>query len=133
MTLFLSYFVTKDIEGLNSNQTHLFDLYSNLTFFRFSDQNQQELTDVIMLDMQTTRMGRPGIELAYFFCSSTSPQQRVDHFQDLLRHYYVCFFDELKNLGDTSEPFFTFDELNKEYDECYSYGFIMGCVHLQVW
>jgi hypothetical protein len=34
-----------------------------------------------MLDLQGTRIGRPGIELAYFFCSSTSPQQRKGHFK----------------------------------------------------
>ena len=82
--------------------------------------------------MQSARIDRPGIELAYFFCSSTSPQQRVDNFQDLLRHYFVSFFDELRNLGDTSEPFFTLEELKEEYDECYSFGFINGCAHAQV-
>ena len=82
--------------------------------------------------MQSARIDRPGIELAYFFCSSTSPQQRADNFQDLLRHYFVSFFDELRNLGDTSEPFFTLEELKEEYDECYSFGFINGCAHAQV-
>ena len=94
--------------------------------------DSKDPTDVIMVDLQNTRIGRPGIELAYFFCSSTSPQQRKDHFEELLRVYYDSFFEELRNLGNTSEPYFTFEDLKQEYDECYNYGFIMGCMHAQV-
>ncbi len=48
------------------------------------------------------------------------------------RHYYDCFFKELKSLGDVSEPIFSFEDLQKEYDQCYPYGFVMGCAHSQV-
>jgi hypothetical protein len=48
-----------------------------------------------------------------------------------LKFYYDCFFEELKNLGNTSEPYFTFEDLMKDYDECYPWG-IMGCIHSQV-
>ena len=83
--------------------------------------------------MQGTRFVRPGIELVYFFCSSTSPEQRKGHFDELLRYYYDCFRDELKSVGGDSEPFFSFDDLKKDYDECYSFGFAMGFAHSQVY
>jgi hypothetical protein len=103
----------------------------NTFIFRYSNLDSADPTDVIMLDLQNTRIGRPGIELSYFFCSSTSPQQRKDHFEELLKFYYDCFFEEIKNLGDNSEPYFTFEDLKQEYDECYNYGFILGCMHSQ--
>jgi hypothetical protein len=67
-----------------------------------------------------------GVELAVLFCSSTSPQQRKAHFDELIKHYYDNFFEELQSLGDDSEPFFTLDDLKKEYDECYALGFALG-------
>ena len=81
--------------------------------------------------MQGTRFGRPGIELAYLFCSSTSPEQRKDHFDDLLRYYYDCYFEELKSLGDDSEPYLSFADLKEEYEECYAFGFVIGLAHSQ--
>ena len=84
------------------------------------------------MDLQNTRLGRPGIELAYFFCSSTSPEQRKNHFDELFKFYYDQFFHELQSLGDTSEPCFTLEELKADYDDCYAFGFIMGCMHSQV-
>jgi len=73
-----------------------------------------------------------GLELAYFFCSSTSPQQRREHFQTLLKLYYNQFCEELKSLGDKAGEYFTYDALLEDFDECYPFGFIMGCVHSQV-
>ncbi len=106
-------------------------LYS-LLISRYSEDNQSDPTDVVIVDLQNTRMGRPGLELAYFFCSSTSPQQRKLHFEELFQYYYDNFFEELKNLGDNSEPAFTLEELKEDFDDCYHYGFVMGCVHSQV-
>ena len=94
--------------------------------------SQKDPTDVSIVDLQCTRLGRPGVELAYFFCSSTSPQQRKDHFQSLLQFYYNQLCNELKNLGANAESYFSFDDLHKDFDECYSYGFITGCFHSQV-
>ena len=48
------------------------------------------------------------------------------------RYYYDCFFTELALLGETGEPYFTFEELKKEYDECYPFGFSTGMLHAQV-
>jgi len=80
---------------------------------RYSNLDSKDPTDLIMVDLQNTRIGRPGIDLSYFFCSSTSPQQRKDHFDELLRFYYDCFFEELRNLGNTSEPYFTLKTSSK--------------------
>ena len=109
-------------------------IYFNMcNIFRYSSVENKDPTDVAIVDLQNTRIGRPGMELSYFFCSSTSPQQRKDHFEELLKYYYDCFFEELKNLGNNSEPHFTFEDLKQDYNECYPFGFIMGCMHSQVY
>ena len=47
--------------------------------------------------------------------------------------YYDWFFIELRQLGDnSSEPFFTFEDLLEEFDAGYPFGFVMGCAHSQV-
>jgi hypothetical protein len=58
---------------------------------RRADPNQPDPTDVTMVDLQGARLGRLGVELAYFLCSSTSPKQRREHFDELLHYYYDRF------------------------------------------
>jgi hypothetical protein len=117
-----------------------FSTYFNILFFnikyffsfRCSPDNPEEVRDVVILDLQSTKVRRLGLELATLFCSSTSPQQRKGHFDELLRHYYETFFRELRSLGDDSKPFFSFDDLKEEYDECYLFGFALGFSFLSV-
>ena len=82
--------------------------------------------------MQSIKFERLGLERVTLFCSSTTPQQRKSHFDELLRHYYDTFFEELQSLGDGSEPFFSLDDLKEEYDACYPYGFALGLSFLSV-
>ena len=87
----------------------------------------------MIVDLQNTKLGRPGIELAYFFCSTTSPEQRKGHMDELLQLYYSDFHQQLTQLGSGCEKTcYTFEELRDEVNECYAYGFIMGCLHSQV-
>ena len=102
------------------------------TFIRYPTDGSKDPTDVAMVDLQGTRLGKPGIELAYFFCSSTSPDQRKEHFEELLQLYYNQLSFDLQRLGDNQIPCFTFEELKQEYDECYAWGFLMGCLQSQV-
>ncbi len=106
--------------------------HSSIYLYRYHSQNKSDPTDVSMVDLQGTRLGRPGVELAYFFCSSTSPKQRKEHFQTLIRFYYNEFSEQLKSLGADTKNCFTFEELLTDFDECYPYGFITGCIHAQV-
>jgi len=74
--------------------------------FRYSSKENREPTDVAIVDLQNTRLGRPGIELAYFFCSSTSPKQRKDHFEELLRFYYDQFCQGINFINILRAAFF---------------------------
>jgi hypothetical protein len=121
-------------DSIKSLDGRLNPIYYNIfNQFRYSGEDRTDPTDVIMVDLQKAKLGRPGIELAYFFCSSTSPKQRKDHLNDLLRFYYDEFYKQLTLLGDGCETnCFTFEEILKDFNECYPYGMIMGCMHAQV-
>ena len=123
----------------NSGQEGCFEIKKlstqpiNFVDFRYSNDSRADPTDVIIVDLQNTKLGRPGIELAYFFCSSTSPEQRKEHLDELLKLYYDEFFQQLTQLGGGCEKIvYTFEELKEEVNECYAFGFIMGCLHSQV-
>ena len=100
--------------------------------FRNTKQDQPDPTDLAIVDLQGTRIGRPGMELAYFLLSSTSPEQRKEHFGDLVKYYHDRFIQELNGLESSFEAPFTLEELRAEVDNCYVFGFIMGCGHAQV-
>ena len=100
--------------------------------YRHQNGTQADPTHLALIDLQITRLGRPGMDLAYFLCSSTSPNQRKQHFDDLIQFYHDQFTQELKDLqGDFKAPF-SLEELKQEYNDCYKFGFIMGCGHSQV-
>ena len=100
---------------------------------RFSNGDLIDPSEVMIVDLQNTRLGRPGCELTYFFCSSTTPEQRKDHLDELLRLYYDEFFEQLTILGDgCDQTCYTFDQLKDDYAECFSFGFVMGCLHSHV-
>lgn len=102
-------------------------------FTRYSDENRADPTDVVIVDLQNTKLGRLGIELAYFFCSTTSPEQRKDHLEELLQLYYDEFLQQLTQLGGGCEKTcYTLEKLKDDFNECYPFGFIMGCMHSQV-
>jgi hypothetical protein len=48
------------------------------------------------------------------------------------RFYYERFFEELKSLGHEEDPFFTLEDLIKDYNECFPYGFVTASAHYQV-
>jgi hypothetical protein len=74
-----------------------------------------------------------GCELTYFFCSSISPELRKDHSEDLLQFYYDEFLEQLVQLGDGADKTcYTFEELKNDFDDCFSFGFVMGCLHSHV-
>ena len=104
-----------------------------ISLLRFSADNRADPAEVMILDLQNTRLGRPGCELTYFFCSSISYELRKDHLDELLRFYYDEFSEQLIQLGgDVFNACYTFEELKKDFDDCYSFGFVMGCLHSHV-
>jgi len=106
-------------------------LYNHL-YFRYSNPESDIPSEIALIDLQGTQVGRLGIELAYFMVSSTSPKQRVEHLDSLFHHYYDSLSAELKSLGYVDGPPFTFDEMVQDFEACYVFGFGSGCQHTLV-
>jgi len=51
---------------------------------------------------------------------------------EVIKLYFGRFSVELKDLESPYPLPFTLAELKQEYDDCYKFGFIMGCGHAQV-
>lgn len=78
------------------------------------------------------QLGRLGVELAYFIMTSSSPAQRENRLNDLLRLYYDTLLEELQALGCAIGVPFTFEQLVEEFFECLPHGFLFGCNHTMV-
>jgi hypothetical protein len=87
---------------------------------------------VKFIDLQGLQLGRLGVELSYFMMTSSSPAQRENRLNDLLRLYYDTLQVELENLGYGAGSPFTFEELLEEFHECLPFGFLFGCNHTMV-
>ncbi len=104
----------------------------HLFFPRYESSDSKTPAEIALIDLQGTQLGRVGIELVYFIISSSSPEQRVLHFDRLMHLYYDTFCSELEQLQFEGIVPFTYEELLVEYDSCYAFGFGLGCMHIQV-
>ena len=84
-----------------------------------------------MLDLQTSRRGRPGVDLAQFFWTSVTPQFRAKHLTDCLKIYSDTLTKNLKSLN-CQEVIPKFADLQKELRECAIFGIILSLTHAQV-
>jgi len=112
-------------------------LISNKIAYIFRHQNgsQADPTSLKIVDLQGTKLGRPAIELVYFFFSSTTPSQRQQHLEGLILFYWDRFNEELKGLGSNFGVPFSLEELKQEFDSCRKFAFVrfpMGCAQAQV-
>ncbi len=103
-----------------------------IRLFRYSSLESETPTEIVLIDLQGTQLGRLGVELAYFMISSTSPKQREEHLDGLLHFYYDALCNELTSLGHEGKPHFSFDDLLQDFNACYALGFTTGCLHTQV-
>ena len=101
-------------------------------FLNSHDKSTKQVLDFAILDLQTIRYCRPALDLAYFFCSSTSPNFRKAHLREMQEYYYNELFKQLQTLGKYSKDMYTFDMLLQDYNECFPWGFVMGFAHAQV-
>lgn len=85
-----------------------------------------------MLDLQLMRVARPAVDLSYLFGSSTSPEFRKEHLADFLQFYHTALASHLGDLGHRVDDLLTLDQLKRDFDECFVFGFVVGILHSQV-
>ena len=81
--------------------------------------------------MQIMRVANPSIDLVYLLCSSSNNDARKEHLETWLKVYHDALMDDMKLLG-YPESVYSFDELKKDVDHAFLYGFFMGFMHCQV-
>jgi hypothetical protein len=86
--------------------------------------------DITILDLQLMKYSRPTVDLVYFFGSSTDAAFRKKHKESLLRIYHESLTAELKVFG--YENLYSFDDLLKDFEDTWGFGFVMSCFHVQV-
>ena len=93
--------------------------------------------EVRMFDLQFPRVARPTIDLVYFLYTSTSVEFRQKHLKEMLLYYHECLMKELQGLmgyknSGAHHHIYSFDELQKDFDNCYPFGFVMAVFHAKV-
>lgn len=86
--------------------------------------------EIKCVDFQLCRWSNPTIDLSYFFGSSTSPEFRTAHLGEMLRLYHDRLTENLARFGYGPEVY-GFDQLEKDFQERFVIGFVMGIIHSQ--
>ena len=84
-----------------------------------------------MIDFQLMKFTNPACDLGYFLGSSTSPELRREHLDELLHFYHSRLIKNLKNLGH-SEDIYPFETLMTDCKERFILLLMMGVLHAQV-
>ena len=72
---------------------------------------------------------RPSVDLVYFFGSSTDASFRKKYLSSLLKIYHENLIAELNNFD--YENLYSFDDLMKDFEDTWGFGFVMSCLHIQ--
>lgn len=103
------------------------DAWVNNFMFTYKDGKPEE---VIFVDYQLCWYTSPGIDLNYFFNTSTTNDVREKQFSELMEHYYREFSRSLKQLDVKKIP--SLDDLYDEYSRCEFYGFMAAAAILPI-
>lgn len=73
----------------------------------------------------------PATDLAYFLGSSTPPELRREHLEEMLSFYHERLVQGLVRLGH-SKDVYTFEDLKRDCKERFVILFVNGVLHAQV-
>ena len=77
------------------------------------------------------RYAKPTVDLVYFFGSSTDPEFREKHLEDLLKFYHDTLMRFLKSYG-YDDSIYTYSDFKTDFIDCFPYGYSMGLLHAMV-
>jgi hypothetical protein len=84
-----------------------------------------------MLDLQLVRRGNPTVDLSYFLGSSTSPEMREEHLEDLLGYYHKNLISYLVDLGH-KDNVYIYSQFRKDFNKMFVFGIALGSMHASV-
>lgn len=91
------------------------DVHNYNVMFRNTDSLAKE---ICILDLQLLKRTRPVVDLTYFLGTSTGPEFRKAHLDDLLKYYHEELMSNLTTIG-YNDDIYTLQQLHKDMDECY--------------
>ncbi|XP_059086963.1 uncharacterized protein LOC131883497 [Tigriopus californicus] len=104
------------------------DIWFNNMLFKYEDQNP---TDVCLVDLARTKWASPTIDLSFFLFMSTTPELRQAHMNEILEYYHQHLSQALKELGEDPSVF-SLSELKADYKKCSFFGFMMSMAVLPI-
>ena len=81
------------------------------------------------MDWQLIKYTRPSVDLVYFFGSSMDASFRKKYLSSLLKIYHENLIAELNNFD--YKNLYSFDDLMKDFEDTWGFGFVMSCLHIQ--
>ncbi|KAK4874385.1 hypothetical protein RN001_013745 [Aquatica leii] len=105
------------------------DFWCNNLMFQYNSDGS--LKDVLFVDFQVSFFASPFYDLHYFIATSTNQEVKEKHINDILRHYYDAFVNNVKMLKiKTNVPDWT--DFEKEFCDKAYMGFLAMCIGLPV-
>ena len=106
------------------------DCWNNNMLYRY---DEDKAVDMRLVDWQITMLGHPGRDISHFFFSSTSPEMRENHREELLSHYFATLSAALDKLGFClREHGYTEEIFRAEMKRRYFFGLFIGLVILPI-
>ncbi|XP_042872424.1 uncharacterized protein LOC122253424 [Penaeus japonicus] len=100
------------------------DCYNNNLLFKYDASGAP--VDVVLLDLQATRVASLGTDLSYLLLTSLEGSLMSSSEQDFLMAYYKSFSDVTKAAGQLVP--FSFEDLRKEFRSKHPYGFVFSLI-----
>ena len=107
------------------------DCWSNNFMFKYDAADDQKITDVRFVDLQVCMRTRPSHDVAVLFSTSTTPELREKHFDELIKIYFDALMKEVARFG-YSKDVYTFEKFMEDYALSMGYAFFYGILNLQV-
>ena len=90
-----------------------------------------KVNGIKIFDLQLSSRASPMIDLVYFFGSSTTPEFREMHLEELLAFYHSILVQRLEALGH-DKSVYTLKKIKEDFNFCYPFGFFMAKTHAMV-
>ncbi len=86
-----------------------------------------------MLDLQLSQLGRPAVDLAYFFGSSVGNDFGAEDIGGLLESYHSVLAKKLEVLGHPPEEVYSLEALKRDFEECSVWWMTVSILHATVY
>ena len=76
-----------------------------------------------MVDLQICRRARPSLDVACLLVTTTNEDFRANNLEEALKFYHSRLGHYLSKCGHDVNGLYPFEQLKKEFDECFVFGF----------